>query len=254
MFSEWFGRWLSITQRPCTTHHLPFLSTTYQLRVEVCDFMSEQKSGSQCPGSIEEPGDSCEEDAELSEDGSIHDSDADFVSSDEDADLLAALDTFDEDDEDCLELEGLRVPRVVLVTWAKLTNESVVASRDTTLSSFLRSAWPVLTALQSRGAMILGSPTVSSFKELELHRLVLSPHPLLSRPAMLQTPCPTTSVATSLSTLETFTNSVVTTFNSTGSIAFERSPTPSPLEQLCSQLSLVAVLSHLAQRALKSCS
>jgi len=214
--------------------------------------MSESKSGSTCPGSIVEHGDSCVEDESLSEDGSIHDSDEDFVSSDEDEDLFGALDTLDEADEDFLVLEGLRVPRAVLVTWAKITSESVVVSRDTTLSSFLRSAWPVLTALQSRGAMTLGSPMVSSYKELD--RLVLSPHPLLSPPAILQTPCPTTSVATSLSTLETLASSAVTIFNSTGSIAFERSPIPSPLEQLCSQLSLAAVLSHLARKALKSCS
>lgn len=228
--------------------HKQFVVTTNDVDLP---FMSEEEKKDLCRESSAELGDSCEEDEELSEDGSIHDSDDDFVSSDEEDALSGLPDEADWDDAPALvEFVGLRVPRVVLETWARTTLSSLVGLKGSTLNSSLRSHSRLLCALQSHGMLSLEPP--GSWSQALLHSsLVLSRPQLLSLPALTQTPSTQPSQATTLSALVTFMASVETRCKASESIAFEISASPSPLETLCSSLALAQVIMVSAREALK---
>lgn len=213
--------------------------------------MSEAKSGLECPGSIEEKGDFCDADESLSEDGSIHDSDDDFVCSDDEVDPSGLFADGDWDDGRALvDFVGLPVPREVLETWAKLTLSSLVGLKGSTLNSSLLSASRLLSALQSAGILTLASSDSMS-TELRRGSLVLSPHPQVLLPATTSTPSTQPCQATTLSALATFMGSLETRCKASESIAFEVSASTSPLDRLCTQLALAAVISQLAREALK---
>lgn len=200
-------------------------------------------------GSTEEKGDPCDESECLSEDEDSDGSLDDFLASDEDDDISVVDHSEWAARPDLVDFVGLRVPRGVLETLAKTTAGSLVASKVTTPISFLRSVSPILCAFQSHGIIQVSGKSDLSFPDLET--LVLSSRHQLSLPRTVPPPSTTHCAATTLSALLTFTSSVETLFSSSKSIAFEVSASPSPLEILCTQLSLAAVISAQAREALK---